>query len=197
MTETKDSSKSKQIETLLAVLGTGAIAGILIALSMLYYYNPTGSYQAGNILIDPENAFSLRYLEPGAKGKTEGRYAFEKMDYSYFDANAKQTISISVPKEKYAEFYKVISNDKSIPEPGAEIQSLFHSSNPASLALKVRSVGENASKGSETTFSRIVFSDNGDYYRVQIRQSTAALDWAYFHHPKISQKASQIFQSHD
>lgn len=197
MAEKQDSSKSKQIEVLLAVLGTGVIAGILIALTMLYYYNPTGSYQLDNVLLNPDNAFSLRYVEPGSKNTSEGRFIFEKMDYSYFNPTTKQTVSISVPKDKYAEFYKVIAKDKSVSKDLMETEGLFRSTTPSSLALKVRSSGENNTKGNETTFSRIVFADNGDYYRIQLRQSTAVVDWAYFHHPKISQTASQIFQAHD
>jgi hypothetical protein len=197
MAEKKDSSKSKQIKILLAVLGTGGITGILISLTMLYYYNPNGSYPVDNVLLNPENAYSLRYVEPSSKVKSEGRFVFEKMNYSYFDPNTKQTVSISIPKDKYAEFYKIISHDKSVSEPLSEIESLFRSTNPSSLALKVRPIGEDATKGNETTFSRIVFADNGDYYRIQLRQSTSVVDWAYFHHPKISQIASQLFNSHD
>ena len=197
MAERHDSSKSRQIEVLLSVLGTGIFAGILIALAMLYYYNPTGSYQISNILLDPENAFTLRYTEPGAKGKSEGRYVFNSMEYSYYNPESKKTDSIATPKEKYAKFYQSIANDKSIPEAGPEIESMFNSQNQSNLVLKVRQVGEDASKGHESTFSRIVFADNGDYYRVQLRQSNAAVDWIYFQHPKISKEAFRIFKSHD
>ncbi|HEV8051200.1 MAG TPA: hypothetical protein VGP47_01810 [Parachlamydiaceae bacterium] len=192
-----DSSKKRQIEILLGVLGSGLIAGILIALTMLYYYNPNGSYVAKNVLLDPENAYSLRFVEPGPKGKSEGKYVFEGMYFNYFSPQTKQPKSIRVSKEQYSEFYHRIAYEKSIVDPSIELQSLFNHAHPAMLLLKVRSLGEDSSKGVETIFSRVDFLDSGEYYRMQLRQSAPGSEWIYFRHPKIYQEALEIFTSEE
>jgi len=198
MADKVNSSKAKQIKVLLGVLTSGLGFGILIASATLYRYNPSGSYQANNVLLDPENTYTLRFVEPGPKGKSEGKYIFEGMYFTHFDSNTRQQSSVNVSKEKYAAFYNLIGKESSIVEPGVEIVSLFNRNHPAFLALKVRPLGEDLSKGIEQTFSRIEFVDDGDYYRVQLRQSAPGAEWIYFNHPKIYQEAHKIFsQTHD
>lgn len=190
-----DSTQKRQIERLFGVLGSGLIAGILIALAMLYYYNPNGSYDAQNVLLHAENAYSLRFIEPGPKGKSEGKYVFEGMYFNYFDPAIKQPKTIRVTKDKYAEFYNRISNDKSIVEPGSELQGLFNHAQQASLLLKVRSVGGDSAKGIESIFARVDFAESGEYYRIQLRQSAPGAEWIYFRHPKILQDTMEIFNN--
>jgi len=198
MADTKDTSKIRQIKVLTGVLSAGLGFGVVIALGMLYWYNPTGSYSASHTLLDPANAFSLHFAEPGSKGKTEGRYIFDGMQFSVYEINHKKTISTPVNQEQYAALYHKIANEKSLVAPGQEIQHLFHQGYPATLELKVRMKGEDLSKGIETIFSKIEFTPNGDYYRVQLRQSTPGSEWIYFYHPGIYQEVYNIFnESHD
>lgn len=186
-------SKEKQIKTLLGVFGGGISAGILIALFMLYYYDPTGAYTAKNILLTPENAYSLHFTETGSKSKPEGKYAFSGVYFSFFDPESKQMKTVSVPREQYDLFYHLVANDKSIVKPGDAIFHLFQGQS-ASLALKVRTVGEDTSKGIEIPFLEIVFA-SGDHYRVQLRQAGPAQEWAYFYHPGIYEDALHLFRS--
>ena len=187
-----ESSKVKQIKGLIIVLSAGLSVGLLIALSMLYYYNPTGSYHANNVLLDADNAYSLRFVEPGPKGKSEGRYVFDGINFSYFDQHIKQTKSLSVTKDKYAQLYGLIAEDNSLFNPNLEIQGLFNQTYLATLALNVRSTSEDSSKGVELTFSKIQFVYE-DYYRIQLRQSQPGAEWIYFYHPKIYQKTLNLF----
>lgn len=193
MTDRRDSSKTKQIKVLLGVLGAGLITGLLFALGLLYYYNPSGSYVAKNVLLDPENAYSLRFVEPGPKAKSEGKYVFEGVNFTFFNLQTKIPKTVSIKQEQYKEFYSLIANDKSIVTPSLEIQSLFSSHQQAVLALKVRSVSEDVSKGIELTFSEIDFLTEADYYRVHLRQSGPGSEWIYFYHLGIYQKALNIF----
>ena len=188
-----DSSQVRQIKVLLLVLGAGLTAGILMSLLMLYYYNPTGSYLATNVLLDPDNAYTLRFVEPGAKAKSEGRYVFEGMYFSYFDKSVIELKTIPVAKDKYAEFYKLIANDRSIVGPTEEIKNLFNQGHPASLILKIRSVGDDSSKGIDKIFTNIDLVNEGDYYRIQLRQSTPGSECIYFMHTNIYDVALKVF----
>lgn len=185
MAEKNHSLKSKEIKILLSVLVAGLVAGVLMVFFMLYHYNPTGSYLAKNVFLDPENAYSLRYTEPGTKDKQDNRYAFEGVYYTHFDRELKKRETIPVAKAKYAQLYNLIANDQSIKEPTSYIEGLFNPSHSAALLLKVHPVGEDASKGAESIFSRIDFAFGGDYYRIRLRQSVPGNEWAYFYHPNI------------
>lgn len=193
MSEKKDSLKVKQIEVLLGVLAAGLAAGVILAVVMLYYYNPSGSYLAKNVLLDPDSAYSLRYVEPGAKAKSDNRYVFDGAYFSYYDPELNQVRPIPVDKEKYAEFYKSVANESSLVEPDSHIEALFSQPQPAVLSLKVRRVGEDASKGAESVFSRIEFAYEGDFYRIQLRHSAPGNEWAYFYHPKIYRQLMALF----
>jgi hypothetical protein len=196
MAEKGNYSKFKQVKVLLCVLGAGLAAGIIMALLMLHYYNPEGSYLAKNVLLDPENAYSLRYVEPGKK--SDNRYVSEGAYFSYFDPELKEVQSIPIDREKYAKFYNLIANERSIIEPDSRIEGLFNDPHSAALALKIRRVGEDASKGVESIFSKIDFAYEGDYYRIQLRQSAPGAGWAYFYHPHIYREAVALFKlKHD
>jgi len=192
MAQKDDSSKAKQIKVLLSVLGTAALLGALLSIAMLYFYNPTGSYFAGKVLLDPDNAFTLRYVEPGNKPQLEKRYVFDRMLFSYVDPKSKKNLSANVPKEKYEQFYKKISADRSLTDITPEIEKMFYSSQPSVLILKVRQTGDDSSKMGESTFSKIDFAENGNYYRIQLRQAIDSQGWAYFEHAQILKEAIAI-----
>lgn len=185
-------SKLNQIKVLLIVLCTSLGGGVLIALSMLYYYNPSGSYQPKNMLLDADRAFSLHFSEPGPKAKSDKRYVFDEMSFSYFNPKRRQILSIPVPKEAYAKLYRLIANDESLIDPDAGILSLFNRTDLAVLALKVHPVGTDSASGINFIFSEIDFVMGGDYYRIQLRQSEPSSGWIYFYHPQIYQKAHNL-----
>jgi hypothetical protein len=193
MIQYRDFSKTKQIKVLLGVLGGGLLAGLLFALSILYYYNPSGSYLAKNMLLDPHQAYTLRFIEPGSKGKSEGKYAFEGIYFSYFDPSLKQQKTLKISQDQYAIFYQRVANESSVENPNEEIQRTFNHTHPVTLSLKVRSVGEDLGKGAELTFYQVDFAEGSDYYRIQVRQSGAGTSWAYFYHPGIYQETMTLF----
>lgn len=193
MPENSNSLKFKQIKVLLCVLSAGLAAGVLLATFMLYYYNPEGTYLAKNVLLDPENAYTLRYVEPGAKGKSDNRYVFEGAYFSFFDTRFNEMRNFPVSKQKYAEFYNHIGNEKSMGESASHIESVFNHPHSAFLSVKIRRIGEDAAKGVDSTFSRIDFAYEGDYYRIQLRQSAPGGEWAYFHHPHIYKEVMDLF----
>jgi hypothetical protein len=190
MTDRDDSSKTKQIKTIIGVLGSGIVAGVLIALAFLYYYNPSGSYLAQHVLLDPQNAFTLKFVERGIKPKSEGRYVFEAMTFTFFDSLSKQRKVVPVSKNQYAQFYQLVAHDKSVSDPTGR---LSNQQNQAVLALKVRALGDDSSHGMEQTFSEIDFIQDGDYYRIQLRQSGPGSDWIWFYHPHIYQEVLKMF----
>ena len=179
-------SKTKQIKNLLYVFGTAVVSALLRAGGMIYYYNPAGVYKAKNVLLTPENAFTLHYVEPGTQQK--GRIVFDRLQFSYFDPEIKKQKIVAVAQSVYAKFYTMVEEDSSILEPDHAIFNKFNEGNPAVLALKVQIEGGGASRALQHTFAQVDFAAGGDYYRVQLRQQSAGIDWVYFHHPGIYQQ---------
>lgn len=192
MAEKNDSLKFKQIKVLICVLGAGLGAGILMAMLMLHYYNPTGTYLVKNVLLDPENAYALRYVEPSPKGNSDNRYVLEGAYFSYYDPQRRMKQSIPLSKKKYEEFYHLIADEKSLVEADKQIEGLFNQPTTAALTLKVRRTAEDASKGIDSVFSRVDFAYEGNYYRIQIRQSAPGNEWAYFYHPGIYREMTTL-----
>lgn len=198
MAQKENSSKAKQIRLLLGTLASGLGAGILIAFLLLYYYNPAGSYRAKNVLLDADNAYSLQFSEKGSKTKSEIRYAFDGVYFSYFDFQMEQPKTILISKEKYAKFYHLIANQNSEIHPSSEIQSLFEQPHLAKLVVKVSVNTEDLGKRTALDFSEVDFVNGANYYRVELRQSSHGPSphdsrWAYFYHPNIYQEAFNIF----
>lgn len=181
-----DKSKAKLIRNLLFVFGSGIGMGIIFALVMLFYYNPSGGYLAGNVLLAPESATSMRFIDGGSsRGSTH--YVLGGID---FIPENKQAISVSM--DKYAQFYAIVSNDGSLSDEKGRITSFFKKKLPGSIIVKIKP--ENGLNGGARPFLTIEFSEDGDHYRVQLREQQMMQGWAYFYHPGIYKKAYNLFE---
>lgn len=179
-------SKTKQIKNLLYVFVTAVVSALLLTAAMIYYYNPAGVYKAKNVLLTPENAFTLQYVEPETQQK--GRIVFDRLQFSYFDPVLKQQKIVAVPQAAYAKFFSMVEDDSSIIDPDNVIFNKFNEGYPSVLALKVRVEGSGTPLAVQHTFAEIDFAAGGDYYRIQLRQQSAGVEWVYFHHPGIYQQ---------
>lgn len=188
MAEMNYNSKTKQIKSLLCVFGAGLITAILLSLALLYYYSPPGTYLAKNVLLMPQNVANLSFVDPATKSKE--RVIFDQFDFSYYDAKAKRRVIIEISQGQYTRFYELVQNEKSLMAVEESIIQGFQQGSQASLALMV---GNNAHTY-KSVFSEVEFSNQGDYYRVQLRQqNSSGDDWAYFYHPGIYQKVITLF----
>lgn len=194
MFDSIDPSQKKQIRTLLLVFGSGLTMGIFIALAMLYYYNPTGSYLARNVLLAPENATSMRYLDTD-KTKKEGgrRYILDDIEYSYSENNSRQYKRLHVDMEKYAAFYNAVSNDASLTDVDDKIRGLFNAPLASSILLKVRTENSVKYQGDSKPFLTIDFAADGNHFRVQLREQSATDTWAYYYDKGIASKVHNLF----
>src|SRR5947207_328834 len=87
MTEIQESTKKKQILTLLSILGLGIGTAFIFVVIMLSYYNPTGSYLAKNVLISPENLSKMRFSETNnIKASEKSRFMLDRLEFTYFDS---------------------------------------------------------------------------------------------------------------
>lgn len=184
MAEINDISKGKQIRNLCLVMASGIIAALAVFLMMLHYYGPSGSYVAKNVLLSPESAKSLRYGEVNAKiGKTTS-FVFDLIEFTYYDEMNKKMNRVDLDMEKYAKFYDMIGNDKSLVVGDEHAEDALKKSNFATLAFKIRPEGDRANSSTSQILNEIHFSED-DYYRISLRGQNAIEGWADFYHPGI------------
>ena len=177
--------KGKEIRTLLIVLTSGVLTALLIMLAMLKLYNPEGTYSAGNLLLTPSNAYSLAFTEPGAKGKNDLNYKFKGISFTYYDVEKKEWSTKTLTKEQYDTIYSLVKGDVSLPPPTDAVERLFSQNRPATLEIKVTRMTNESSSPAEMNFTELSFSDQGDYYKISLRQNGGNFNWVYFYHPGI------------
>jgi len=189
MPEVEENSKSKQIKTLLYVVGAGVIAAAALSLSMLYYYNPTGAYSAENVLLAPEAAYGLNYSD---SSKVKGKVRFDRIEFEYWEVSTRKSKMVMVDKENYAAFYNLVKGITSVVNPDEAIVSRFGVGHPAKLVIKVMEDGKTAN-----IFSQVEFAEDSDFFRVKLRQqgSGTSWEWAYFSSPGMYRKVMQIMNN--
>lgn len=193
MTEIRDSSKASQITMLLAVLGAGILAAFLMAVGLLYNYNPEGSYLANNVLLSPEQASVMRFSEGNAKTDTLLRFSFDKIEFAFYDLTKRQWRQVTLDLEKYAAFYNMVQGEQSLVNVNDEIKALFNRGYPSNLQIKMQMDRGAAAKTGSSTFLQADFVQ--DYYRVQLREQAVGQAWAYFYHPGIHAQVLKLFVS--
>lgn len=191
MAEIRQESKNKEIRNLLFVIFSGILGAFAVALGMLYYYNPNGSYLAGNVLLSPESTQVLRFNDVNPKTGATSKFVFDQVEFSYFDAKLKQRRNLSVDRDNYVKLFQSISSDRSL-EATDEIKNLFNK-DPSKLVLKIRSETNVAANAISKPFIEVDFANEGDYYRIELHEENSLDSWAYFYHPGIYSKVFNIF----
>lgn len=182
--------KANEIKTLLTVLAAACAAAVVLALFMLRVYNPEGVYPAANVLLTPENAFTLEFSEPIKNGKKSLDYRFHSVTFvSTLPGDLRQTKNLT--KEQYAAIYSLVKNDSGIQEPSNKVLDLYARGPAAVLQLNVTSSSEGSSDSTFIPFITVAFAPSGDDYKVNLRHSGSGDAWVYYHHPGIYQQVLQ------
>lgn len=179
-------SQRKQIRNLLGVLTASVAAAGLISSWMLYHYNPSGIYYAQNVLIAPQLIGSLTYQDLDPKGGKKGKVVFDQIEYAYPEGDKEQ--KYPVPQNLYETFYDEISPEPSLNPVPDDALAAFHKGKPSKLILKIQN------NGKSENFQEVHFAQEGDYYRVQLREGDGD-GWVYYHHPGISDKVARLFKA--
>jgi hypothetical protein len=173
----KEPSVKKQIFNLLSLLLVSILVGLLFGVFMLYHYGFEGDYKLENALLSPHVIQTIS--SPTEKSLIE---------FTYQDFNNKKKQTIPIQEKQYAAFYQLISSDKSVKDIPLDVQSSFNQLPLTSLSVKV-----NTKK--QTITQEVQFLYQGDYYRIQVRDSKDSGEWIYFYHPEIYKKTYDLFRN--
>lgn len=181
--EYRSLSTRQQIRNLILLITSGVLCAFLLSGLLVYYYGPTGQYVVRNALLDPGVLPRLAYDDHNS------RFVFDSIDFSYFDTAQKQWKHLAISPEHYRKFYSTIESDVSLEKVEQSVEALFNQVGAATLSLKVRSEYKSETK----TFQQVQLLNNGDYYRIQLREESSPTRWIYFRHPGIYNQALQLF----
>jgi hypothetical protein len=186
----QDISKIKQVRSFLFVFGSGIVFAFILALSMLYIYNPSGVYFAKYLLIAPENFQLMSFKDKDPATGEIANVVLDRVEFIYYDEKEKKWNQQSIDHKKYEEFYKMIENDKSISSISDEVKTLFYTEHPSSLSFMIKA--KNSSSEILKTFGTMQIAEHADYYRIRLRVEGEE-PWIYFYYPSINRKLLNLF----
>jgi hypothetical protein len=187
--EMMERQKQRDIRNILTVLSTAVICAGILASLFLYYYGPSGSYIAGHTLLDPAIIEQINFQDQHPQTGKKVHFAFDHIEFSYFDSQKGEIRLPSIPLETYQQFYSKVAFEKSLDQVTLAIQDLFLQSCPSLLTIKMRTMeGERMT----TKVFQVVQFVQEDYFRVQLHQANAG-EWAYFHRPGLYHEMIRLF----
>lgn len=183
----------KDIRNLLGVLGASVASAVALIAGLLYLYGPTGQYLAKNTLIEGSELSLLNYNGTNPHTNQSDRYRFDKTVYVYNDKASQKESKIEVPLSQYEAFYALVQNDQSLVKPTPEMEGAFRKAPPARLEVRVKSESQEPLYKDVKNFMVIEFSEDGNYYRVELNEDNKGIHWAYFFHSGITPKTFKLF----
>jgi hypothetical protein len=186
-------AKKSEVRKLLSVIIAAVFFAFLIAFLGVYYLGPSGRYSARNVLLNPEVAFKLNYNDYNQKTGGESRFVLDSIEYAYYLPEVGSWKKKGIDQETYQKFYRLIESDTSIREISEDVINLFRVPPPASLILYVHTESDASWQEARKIFQQIDFLDKEGYYRIELREDASGAQWAYFYHPGIYQKVTQLF----
>lgn len=161
-----------EIRNLLSVILGSVLGAFLLAAALLHYYNPSGRYTAGNLLLAPAVLDKLN-------DKKTAPFLFDGIELMSYDAGKKQWKKSQVSKESYGAFYQSVSQDLSLESK----PDLNQFNTPLKLQIKVKE--EDQAK----VFQELEVPEEGSLYRILVDG-----DWVYFQHERIGQEAHHLLK---
>ncbi|MDP1880964.1 MAG: hypothetical protein Q8K60_08510 [Parachlamydiaceae bacterium] len=182
----------REIKTILIVLFLAILVAGLIAFFFIFYYGPSGSYEAKNTLLDPNIIERINYPEKDPKSGKMFHYMFDRTEATFFDIQKNKIQKINLTSNQYKQLYELVSSDRSIHFITDEILNAFILSSPLQITTYMMMADPEYYSSKKNILQNIQFLEN-DNYRIQLQGKIESGGWAYFHHPHIYQTIMQMF----
>lgn len=183
---------NSEIRKLITVLSSAIIAAFLLSFFFVYNYGPSGRYLVKNALLSPELTTTLSYNDINHKTGGSSRFVFDSIEFSNADSYSKQQRQLKITPEQYAQFYQLVSSDKSLQNSTEDLLALFGKGIAASLVIKVNTENHAAWQEESRVFQEVDFTKEGNYYRISLHDEKMG-KWIYFYHPNIFAKVTDLF----
>lgn len=182
----------REVQNLILMFSSAVFVAFLVVVGVVYYFGSSGTYLLRNILVSPETLEKVSFKDYDPQTGKQGRFVFNKIEFVRAGMQGREWGRFAVSKQSYAEFYRRVSSQRSIPMLTDEIVAQFEQIAPSTLTIFAR-MGENG----ETIFQQVQFLDQGDLFRVQLRhpieRRSPRDEWIYFRYPGIYQEVVKLF----
>ncbi len=175
------------IRNFLLVLASGVIGAFVITMGMVYFYGPTGLYQAGSVLLDP-----------GVHEKVIDRhgqsYTFDRVEYRSFNEALGRWETQTLSEKAWSEFYDSVKTDRSIADISPEFAAKFHRQHLPHMIVWVK-LGTNLN--GDKALQRVEMLPGEGIYRVELLPQSGDPDqdvWAYFLRVGVAEDAHNVVQ---
>lgn len=185
-----ESRKNREIRNILSVLGAAVVCAGLLASVFLYYYGPSGRYLAGHTLLDPAIIEQIDYQDQHPKTGKKAHFAFDHIEFSYFDPQKGEVRIHSLPLETYQIFYKKVASEKSLEKVTQDTRDFFLQSHPSVLSISMHAI--ESSENLATKIFQVVQFVSEDFFRVQLHEKEEG-EWAYFYQAGLYQEVIRLF----
>jgi len=188
-----DKTTFKEIRNLLLVVGAGGGLAVAVALYLVLFHSPTGSYKAKNVLLSPAMMRGdLNFKEQNPKTGGMSRFVFDRVVITLFDEKSGRQKEVSVSADQYREIYSLLGDDRSLTELSNDFLSRFLTTVPLKMMLYVKTENSAEWERSGKLFQTVDFVFMGNDYRISLKQQSREAGFAYFHHPGIYDKVLAI-----
>lgn len=181
----------REIKTILIVLLLSTLVAGLIAFFFIYYYSPSGNYEAKNTLLDPGIIERINYPEKDSKTGKMAHYMFDRTEAVFFDPQKNKTEKIVLKSHQYKELYELVSSDRSIHFVTDEILNAFILSNPLQITTYMMMADPQSYSSKKNILQNMQVLEN-DYYRIQLQGKIESGGWVYFYHSHIYQTIKKM-----
>jgi hypothetical protein len=192
-TEITKPSVRRQITNLVSLLIIGILSGALLTGYFLYYYNPSGRYRAGHVLLEPSLVRGLSFTENVGERGQGVHYVFDSIMFSRYDPELRRDIQHPLTLEQYATLYGWLADDISLDTVDEIAMASFDIAGAISVTLKVHPEHARDSLPSTSIFQAVTLAAKDDYYRIQLHTASNT-SYAYFRHPGMWQQALTLAQ---
>lgn len=182
----------KQIRNLLFILFSGIACAILLTMFMLYNYGPAGHYVLGNTLLSPEVINQMTQEDANDKKSVHKQTFMDHLEFSHQDIDSKKMMTYPIDEQTYAKFYQMVIHDKSLDEIPTSLSASFNQMPSSTLTIRIQKRKVLESSNEKQIFQEVQFLYKGDYYRLQLRD-TSGSQWVYFYHPHIYEDVFILF----
>lgn len=186
--------RPREVRNVILMLGSSIFVAFLAVVILVYYLGSSGTYLLRNILISPETLQRTSFVHYDPKTSKEARFIFNKIEFVRAQSQGRQWGRYAVSRASYAEFYKKVANERSLPLLTDERVQQFDLIVPSTLTIFVRGRDNFNTSGDGILFQQVQFLDQDDLFRVELPPGRYGKDqWVYFRHPGIYKIVVQLF----
>jgi len=158
---------------------------------MLYYYNPSGRYAAGNVILSPAAIQQMQIKDPHSR-TNHSQLIIDRTLFIYSKEGRLQQKLVGF--DEYQKFYDFVSGDKSLEEKPEELERPYQRERKGVLTTFIK----DSLKGEKSTPFQIIEFGDEDHYRVKLHDSHEIEEhgmWAYFYHTGLENRIAGFYES--